>query len=158
MKEDNEVERFWLQFVEKQSEYQEPASKDYEVWHFCDNKEAANELAALAVNGIKTATSSLLWAYEAEGEMPPQVGDLSIITDWDGKPFCLVETIRIQIKPFNEVDRQVAYDEGEGDRSLEYWRRVHWDAFSRECESIGREPAETMPVINEWFRVLFPLS
>ena len=55
----------------------------------------------------------------------------------------------------DEVDEVFAYDEGEGDRSLVYWRTVHWEAFSRTCAAIGRKPAETMPLICERFRVVF---
>lgn len=40
--------------------------------------------------------------------------------------------------PFNKVDKQHAYLEGEGDLSLAYWRRVH-EAFHGElpvvCET-----------------------
>lgn len=44
--------------------------------------------------------------------------------------------------------------EGEGDGSLEYWRKAHWAFFSRECKRIGRAPAESMPVVCSVFEVL----
>ena len=91
-----------------------------------------------------------------ENEELPKVGDLSIITNWDGEPLCITETIEVQIKAFNKVDEKFAYDEGEGDRSLAYWRKVHWDVFSKECFAIGRELTETMPLLCERFRVVFP--
>jgi uncharacterized protein YhfF len=91
-----------------------------------------------------------------ENEELPAVGDLSIITNWDGEPLCIIETTEVQVKPFDEVDEGFAYDEGEGDQSLAYWREVHWDVFSRECSTIGREPVESMPVVCERFRVIFP--
>jgi len=83
------------------------------------------------------------------------VGDLSIITNWEGESLCIIETTEVEIKAFNEVDDTFAYDEGEGDRSLAYWREVHWDVSSRECATIKREPAETMPLLCERFRVIF---
>jgi uncharacterized protein YhfF len=42
---------------------------------------------------VKTATSSLLWTYEALNKPPPEVGSLSIVTDGDGGPGCVVEKI-----------------------------------------------------------------
>ena len=127
-----------------------------ETWHFCDNERDANELGALVKAGIKTATCSLQWVYEAEGAKIPEVGALSIITDWGGSPLCIIETIEITIRSFNGVDASFAYDEGEGDRSLEYWRQAHWTCFSRELATIGRMPEETMPLVCERFRVIWP--
>jgi uncharacterized protein YhfF len=122
---------------------------------FCDNEPCANELGDLVRRGIKTATCSLLWSYEAEGDPLPQPGDLSIVTDWTGRPLCVIEITEVSVRPYNEVDAQFAYDEGEGDRSLAYWRQAHWDFFSRECAQIGREPAEDMPLVCERFRLLY---
>lgn len=127
----------------------------YQAWYFCDNEESANALGALVVAGIKTGTASLVWEYEAEDEQLPQAGDLSIITDWAGRPLCIIETTAIEVKPFYAVDADHAHAEGEGDRSLAYWRAAHWDYFSRTCGAIGRAPAETMPVVCERFRVVF---
>ncbi len=141
-----------------------------QAWHFMDEPDAtsgleakvlariqaaADELGALVVAGIKTATASLEWTYAAQGEAVPLPDDLSIITDWSGKPLCLIRTTEVRRLPFNQVDAQFAYDEGEDDRSLETWRRVHWEFFSRECAAIGRQPAENMPVICERFKVIY---
>jgi len=74
--------------------------------------------------------------------------------DGRGDPLCIIETTRIYIEPYNLVDEEQAYAEGEGDRSLAYWREAHWDYFSRRCEAIGREPSEHMPIVCERFRVV----
>jgi uncharacterized protein YhfF len=104
---------------------------------------------------VKTATCSLVWVYEAEQERLPQVGDLSIITTWDGEPLCVIETTQTEVKAFDQVDEQFAYDEGEGDRSLAYWRRVHEEFFAEECAAIGRQPSHAMPLLCERFRLVF---
>lgn len=129
-----------------------------EAWYFCDTEPCANELADLVLRGIKTATCSLRWVYEAEGEPVPQVGELSIVTTWDGDPVCIIETTEITHRPYNEVDARFAYDEGEGDRSLDYWRRAHWSFFSRECATLGRAPAEDMPLVCERFVRRYPAA
>ncbi len=127
-----------------------------EAWHFCDNAADADELADLVLVGVKRATASLQWAYAGENDPLPQVGDLSIITNWDGDPLCIIVTTEVTITPFNAVSAEFAAAEGEGDRSLAYWRKVHWDFFSEECAEIGRGPAEDMPVICERFKVVYP--
>jgi uncharacterized protein YhfF len=110
-------------------------------------------LVELARQGIKSATASALWAY-TEIEPLPQVGSLSVITNWNNEPVLLVETTEVEIVPFNQVSARQAYDEGEGDLSLAYWREVHWLAFGRDLRALGKEPAEDMPVVCEHFRVL----
>jgi len=150
------LEEFWQSYSSSLPSGGEQSSNRYETWHFCDNEQDANELGALVQASVKTATSSLLWLYEAEGARLPEVGGLSIITNWDGDPLCIIETTEITIHPFNEVDASFAYDEGEGDRSLAYWRTAHWQCFSRELATISREPAEDMPLVCERFRLIWP--
>jgi uncharacterized protein YhfF len=150
------VEAFWQAYLASLPAGAERPEEPYEIGYFADNEQDADELGELVRAGTKTATCGSLWWYEAENEAPPKVGDLFIVTNWAGDPLCIVETTEVQIRPFNEVDAQFAYDEGEGDRSLAYWRRVHVEFFTRELAEIGREPTETMPLVCERFRKVYP--
>ncbi|MDX2137172.1 MAG: ASCH domain-containing protein, partial [Chloroflexota bacterium] len=132
-----------------------PAADAYEAWAFGDSEAMADELSALVREGIKTATASLLWEYENEGSSLPQVGAYSIILDGGGQPQCIIRTTEVIIRPFNEFDAAFAYDEGEGDRTLAFWRRAHWDFFTRTCAVIGRTPDETMPIVGERFERVY---
>lgn len=129
--------------------------QSFDAWHFMNTEAGANELAQLVVNGIKSATCSLHWIYEHHDEPLPFSGQLSVIVDWEWQPVCIIETTEVRIVPYNAVDAQFAYEEGEGDRSLAYWRHVHWRFFTEECESIGRKPAIDMPLVCERFRVVY---
>jgi len=120
-------------------------------YYFCADEESANHLASLVIQGVKRATAGLLWSYEADNDPLPEVGQLSVITNWDGEPQCIVEVTEVEITPFNEVTAEFAFIEGEGDKSLEYWRRVHWEFFSLECKDIGKQPSEEMEVVLEKF-------
>lgn len=99
------------------------------AWAFGDTPELADELAALVVAGKKTATSSALRDYEAEGAPLPQPGDLGIVLDGAGRPRALIVTTDVQVVPFNQVSEEHARAEGEGDLSLDYWRREHAHFF-----------------------------
>lgn len=127
----------------------------FEAFHFDDNEPSANALAALVLAGVKRATAGLLWSYENEGVPPPEAGALSVVTYWGGKPACVIETLGVEIVPFEQVNAEFAATEGEGDGSLEYWRWVHWASFGRECTRIGREPSQVMPVACERFKVIY---
>ena len=107
--------------------------------------------------GIKTATSSLLWHLEQIGEPVPQVGACGIVADGAGTPICILELTEVKIRPFNEVDAQFAYDYGEYGRTLEQWRAASWEYFSEVCARIGREPSETMPMVCQRFRRVYPV-
>lgn len=144
---------FWPEFLTKTGRTND--TLPYEVFHFTDNEAGANGLAELVLRGEKVATASLLWEYEAEGSRIPQQGDLSVVTSWAGNPQCVIETTHVEVRPFEAIDELFAAAEGEGDRSLRYWREVHWDCFGRVCNEIGREPTQRMPVICERFRVVF---
>jgi uncharacterized protein YhfF len=155
MTEIRQVEGFWAAYLASLPEpVRAPAA--YEAWSFGDDPAMADDLADLVLRGLKTATASLLWEYQADGDPLPQVGEYSVILDGAGVPVCIIQTTEIEIKPFNQVDAQFAYDEGEGDRSLATWREDHWSFFSRACERIGRELSETMPVVCERFRLVYP--
>jgi uncharacterized protein YhfF len=125
------------------------------AWGFGDSSAMAGELGRLVYRGTKTATCSLLWEYQADGEPLPQAGELSIILDGGGHPLCVIETIEVEVKPFDAVDAPFAHAEGEGDRSLAYWRAAHWSYFSRVCERMQRRPEDDMPLVCERFRVVF---
>jgi len=144
---------FWQAFCRTRTV--DPTPRFLEAFHFDDNEPSANELAALVVQGRKRATADLVWARERENKPFPRQGDLSIVTDFSGNAVCVIETSRVDIVPFNAVSTEFAATEGEGDGSLEHWRRVHEAFFARECQRIGRQPEHDMPVVCERFGVVF---
>ncbi len=152
---DARVQDFWQDYLETLPEKERGSQEFPQAWGFGDSPEMADDLGGLVLRGIKTATCSLYWEYEAGLEELPEVGGLSIILDGRGYPLCLIETTSVEIKPFNAVDAQFAFDEGEGDRSLEYWRQAHLHFFGRACVQINRELSEEMPVVCERFKVIF---
>jgi len=117
----------------------------------------ADELGALVATGIKTATASLSWEFEADAKALPQVGDYSIILDGRGEALCIIQTTEVRVLLYQQVPAEFAYDEGEGDRSLAYWREAHWAYFGRRCAVIGHTPSMEMPVVCERFRLVYPV-
>jgi uncharacterized protein YhfF len=84
----------------------------------------------------------------------PEVGQKTIVLDGSDDPLCTIETTEVEVRPYNEVDARFAYEEGEGDRSLESWRQAHWRFFSRTLPNMGKEPTPDMPLVCERFRVI----
>jgi len=148
------AEQFWTEFLDA-NPHIDPATS-YQVWYFSNNSESARELAGLVLAGKKTATASLKAVNEVEPDKAPADDGYSVVTDFEGEPLCVVQTTEIIHTPFDEVDAQFASDEGEGDQTLEYWRQIHWEYFSREAPQYGLEFDEMSIVCCERFRLLYP--
>lgn len=74
---------------------------------------------------IKTGTSSGYDLYKQENEPLPKVGQLDVVLNGKNEPVCIIKNINVTILPFSEVTKEHAWKEGEGDRTLAYWRKVH---------------------------------
>lgn len=131
------------------------AGEDYEPWAYGADPD---ELAELTRAGIKTATAGAGILYEAEDEPMPRPGEYSVILDSRDEAVCVIRTTRVYTVPFDQVSAEQAYREGEGDRSLDYWRRVHEDFFRAELEKAGLEFSPEMPVVCEEFEMVYPLN
>ncbi|WP_271010452.1 ASCH domain-containing protein [Paucibacter sp. B51] len=129
----------------------------YEVCQFGDTPELVDELAQLVLAGRKRATADAVWFYEASGLGLPRPGLLSIVTNSQDRALCIIETLQVDLTPFEQVTAEFAATEGEGDGSLAFWRRAHREYFTRECERAGRVFSEDLLIACERFRVVWPL-
>jgi uncharacterized protein YhfF len=94
---------------------------ELESFSFGDTPELADELLELVLTGKKSA---ICWAA-SEGDKGVVFGKRWIVKDGQGRPSAILETVELARRRFAEVGAAFAYDEGEGDRSLEYWRKAH---------------------------------
>jgi len=144
------IEEFWSGFVTATG-----IDGPYEAWAFGDASLAdmATKLALLVRDGPKRATAGLAAEYEAENESLPMVGDLSLILDGQGEPVCVIRTTQVEVRRFGDVDEAFAWDEGEGDRTLAWWRRAHVRFFER----FGNRVDEDTAMVLERFELLWPV-
>ena len=124
----------------------------YEAWAFGD---APDKLAELVKQGIKTATCSAYDLYEIENEPLPQAGSYSIILNSNDEAVCIIKTMKVHVTEFVRVSEEHAFKEGEGDRSLEYWRKVHEEFLTEELASVNMEFNENTKVVCEEFEVVY---
>ena len=124
----------------------------YEAWSF---GEAPDKLADLVLQGIKTATCSAYDLYQINTEPLPQAGDYSVILNSSEEAVCIIKTIKVYVTEFKNVSEEHAFKEGEGDRSLEYWRKVHESFLTNELASVHKEFDESTKVVCEEFEVVY---
>ena len=111
---------------------------------FGDGPELADELLDLVMKGIKTATCST--EDEPNTSMP---GERWIVLDGRGEPRCVIESTEVSYRRYIDIDAAFAYEEGEGDRSLTYWRAAHRRYFGRQGKF-----SEDMMLMCERFRLV----
>jgi len=141
------VEAFWAEFVAATG-----TDASYTAWAFGadDDSDQQTQLGRLVLEGSKRATTGRLADYE--NEALPQPGDYSIILDGARMPLCIIETTRIEVRRLDDVDDDFAWAEGEGDRSLAWWREAHLGFFERAGTPIDGDT----PLLLEWFDVVWP--
>lgn len=131
------------------------AGPEPEAWAF---GAVPDELADLVARGIKTATSSAYALYDLEGEEIPQAAGYDIILDSQDNAVCIIKTTKVYVTPFSQVTEEHAKFEGEGDRSLSYWRQVHEKFFTIWLAEAGLTFSEDMLVVCEEFELVYPMK
>lgn len=127
---------------------------EIDAWDFGVEAEL---LADLVLRGEKTATASACDLYTLEAESLPQEGTFDVILDSQNQAVCIVEITKVSVQPFNQVSAQHAFKEGEGNKSLAYWRQVHEDCFAEWLREAGLTFTPESKVVLEEFRKVYPL-
>ncbi|MUH37263.1 ASCH domain-containing protein [Zobellia amurskyensis] len=143
----------WGDYLDKHLEH--AFADTPKVVHFCNNELDANECAALVKKGIKRATSPSLLGLQHLKQPLPKIGDFMIVTNWEGEAQCIVRTTAVKLKPYFSIDEAHARLEGEGDKSLAYWKKVYWDYYTKELTAFNRKPNESMIIVCQEFEKVF---
>ena len=127
----------------------------YGAWAFCGGGPTGDELAALVLKGIKFGTASALddYIYEDALDELPKVGDYSVILLDNNEAVCVIRDYDVYTRPFGEVSHFHGYSEGEDERTLDAWRRIHTEAFGPDLKEIGYPLTNDSKIVCEKFTV-----
>ncbi|VUX02421.1 ASCH domain protein [Streptococcus constellatus] len=128
---------------------------DIDTWAFGVEPD---QLADLVLKGEKTATASAYELYEMDKEPLPQAGTFDVILDGQGQAVCIIKVTKVTVVPFNQVSADHAFKEGEGDKSLAYWRQVHEEFFTEWMTEAGLAFSEETGVVLEEFCKVYPID
>ncbi|MCT0016210.1 ASCH domain-containing protein [Lactococcus lactis subsp. lactis] len=127
------------------------------AWAFCNEvdgpitePELADKLLDLVLEGKKSATASAVAEYGEDEPFPSVDGKFDILLDGKGQPRAAITTSKVYVRNFFDVSAEHAFKEGEGDQSLDYWRKVHQDFWSD-----LKVYSPNMEVLCEEFEVLY---
>jgi len=152
--EDQRVQRFWDAYAASAR----VGVETFAVVRFGDSADLADELATQVEVGEKRATTTLLRDFTKLDKPLPKPGDLSVVIDGKNAPRCIVQTLQVDVKALRDVDESFAWDEGGGDRSLEWWRSAHARYFKRQGAREGFAVDDCAELVLERFEVVWPLS
>jgi uncharacterized protein YhfF len=150
-----DVAAFWASYVAAAGVAGEPL----ESFSFGDCAELADELADLVLAGTKRATVASVAEFAADaaaGDALPKVGDHSVVLRGNGTPVAVIRTTDTRRGPMSSVDEQFARDEGEGDRTREWWLAAHRSYFGRTFAARGWTFDDDAEVLFERFAVVWP--
>jgi uncharacterized protein YhfF len=128
----------------------------FSSWFFGDSPEMADDLLALVMEGKKTATCSALFDYEHDNESPPEEGSYHILTDFAGRPHCLVQMTLVSFVPYRDVTEDFALAEGEG--TYQEWQQVHEEFFTRRAAATGNSFTHDTLLVLERFKLIYPIK
>lgn len=123
---------------------------------FGDTPELADELVELVLKGQKQATCELKTWFDSRELTLPAIGDKWIIMDGSGTEQCIIETTQVDLCSVRQVDEAFAWDEGEGDRSLAFWKDAHDAYYERQAERDGFVYSDDMTCVCERFKLIWP--
>ena len=146
------TDEFWRSFREAAGLQHD----DYDVVAFGDSAEMATELAELTAAGTKRATAGLVRQFGPEKEAPPVLGGHVVLVDGGGRPRAIWRTTEIRFGPLNSVDERFAWDEGEGDRTRDWWLSAHRRFFARRAAAQGFAMHDEIETVFERFEVVWP--
>lgn len=135
--------------VWKKFKYENGIKHDsYNVWSFGFD---ADLLANLVIIGEKTATASAHLLYKIENAPLPKIGEYNIVLNSRDEPVCIIQTTRVYVTPFNEVIEAHAYKEGEGDKTLSFWKKSHKTFFTDCLKAVNQQFDEQIDIVCEEF-------
>lgn len=104
--------------------------EDLPQWHFGEDEETANRTVEQILDGRKRMTSQVYdGTYDQDAY--PKVGDVNVVTDWEGNPKCVIKTTNVQIIEYGSVPFETARLE-QGDVSLEDWQISRGEVFQEQ--------------------------
>jgi uncharacterized protein YhfF len=126
---------------------------EIDAWQFGAE---ADLLAQLVLEGTKTATASAYDLYAVDDDPLPEVGSYDVVLDSKDQAVCIIQIKKVSVVPFKEVSAEHAFKEGEGDKSLAYWRDVHEEFFKPYYGEYGLTFTSESLIVLEEFEVVYP--
>lgn len=148
----DEIEPFWLAYQRECGVKVE----GFSATALGPTRAVADELALLVGNGVKRAHATLRREFEKDLEALPAPGEHVVVLDGAGHPRAIVRNTHVELRHFDQIDDEFAFNAGEGDLTLRWWLVAHRQQWSEQAEREGFEIGETAELVLEFFDLVWP--
>jgi len=128
---------------------------DYDVIAFAQGSGFETKLVELVLAGKKRATVNLMRNYVGEDKLPV-IGGYVVTVDGEGIPRCIWRSIELRVGRLDSVDDKFAWDEGEGDRTRDWWLDSHRRFYAAQAVKNDLEMHDGLETVFERFTVVWP--
>ncbi len=119
------------------------------------NQEVSKKILFYIVNNEKVGTYSLPWLHEMYPWSKSNIGDYILHVDFKGKPFAIVQIIKLELLCFKDITQNHTNFDGPPVRDINIWKKLHQEYWSRELKAINKKTTPEMPVVIEEFKCIF---
>ena len=120
-----------------------------------DSPDGSDEILNRILSGEKRANTGLHNLFAAQMNLLPRVGDYTVLLDSKMQPRCITRTTKVEIVPFADITAEYTAVEGDGDKSLAFWRESHRKSFADACNEVSMVFDESMRCVCEYFEVVY---
>jgi len=136
------IQKYWESFL-KESKRENLRLKGSIC--LADNATDADRACGEVLDGERTILRYPKNGYRVAMQGVVLAGDMNIVVNWNGEPVCVIETVNVDVRGFDEMF------------PMEDAFREQYEAeFKRELEELGMEFDGNTPVCAEEFRVVWP--
>jgi uncharacterized protein YhfF len=146
------IEPFWLEY-QRECKVKVEGFSASALGH---TRLLADTLAELIASGVKRAHATPLRDFQKDLEPLPQPGEHLVVLDGSGEPRAIVRATHVELRHFNEIDDEFAFEAGEGDLTLSWWLTAHRQDFAERGETEGFEVHERLELVLEYFERVWP--
>lgn len=114
----------------------------------------AETLLSLVLQGKKRANCSAYDFYLQQKKELPTPG-YTILCTPQGEAACILHIDKVTLHKFSDISPSFAFKEGEGDFSLNYWRKVRGSFFTRKFSEAGWHFTPDKILVCEEFHVVY---
>lgn len=118
--------------------------------------DTSERICAHVIEREKTGTFSLPGLHDVLPETKPDIAMLVVLSNYDGVPRALLQTVGLELVTFGEIDESHTAIDGPSVRDLDVWRGIHTKYWNGLLEPYGKKVEDEMQVVVERFVCLHP--
>lgn len=128
---------------------------DYQLRWIGGNESSTFNILQHFRSGDKTGSVTLADVVENIGQANPEVGDATVLTNFDGTPALFLRTVKLELVAYGDIGEQHTRLDGPRVRELTVWKELHEPYFNMLLAPYGLNCVDQTRVWFETFEVVY---